>query len=390
MKNTFPTISIEEVQKILSITIKGDEANRLIIFLAMLTAYTDKDQLNIYLNAPSSSGKTYITKEIAKLFPGEDLIALNGATPTSFFYGDSKFDEKQNARIVDLERKILILYEQPDTTLQQRLRSLLSHDNKELEYRITNRTKNGANRCEKVILKGFPTTIFCSANTKMDEQEKTRSLLLSPEITEEKIRQSINRTIEEARNPGAYQKMVDNNPERQQLTNRIKAIKELKIKGILVPDDCDISYDFDKFAPHLKPRHSRDIGHILSIIAGIAMLNAWDRNYDEMEKYICATKDDKEEAFKLWASIHRTQDMGISPYVFNFFQEYIFPLTTPEKRYTNKAEIQKYYFTKTKSSIGSYQLKSSILEPLEMAGFICYDRDPIDNRKTTIRILRSI
>ena len=47
--------------------------NKLVVFLAMLSAYTDKSQFNILLNAPSSSGKTYIPIEIAKYFPPESI-----------------------------------------------------------------------------------------------------------------------------------------------------------------------------------------------------------------------------------------------------------------------------------------------------------------------------
>ena len=71
---TFKGMSLGEVADVLSLTIKFDEENKLITFLCMLSAYTDKSQINVSFNAPSSSGKTYLTTEIAKLFPDEAQI----------------------------------------------------------------------------------------------------------------------------------------------------------------------------------------------------------------------------------------------------------------------------------------------------------------------------
>ena len=49
---------------------------------------------NITLNAPSSAGKTYLTNEISKLFPKEDMIIYSKITPTAFYYSsDAKYDK---------------------------------------------------------------------------------------------------------------------------------------------------------------------------------------------------------------------------------------------------------------------------------------------------------
>lgn len=79
-------ITLREITDVLSLTIKHDDDNKLIVFLCMLSAYTDKSQMNVSLNAPSATGKTYLATEIAKLFPDEDKVVRSGASPTSFFY----------------------------------------------------------------------------------------------------------------------------------------------------------------------------------------------------------------------------------------------------------------------------------------------------------------
>ena len=69
----FRPMSIEELTRILGLTIVKDENNKLITFLCMLSTYTEEGQFNISLNSPSSTGKTYIPLEVVKLFPRKDV-----------------------------------------------------------------------------------------------------------------------------------------------------------------------------------------------------------------------------------------------------------------------------------------------------------------------------
>src|ERR1035437_2942434 len=94
----FPEMSLRELSDVLSLTIKHDEECKLITFLAMLSAYTKQDQLNVTFNAPAASGKTYITAEVAKLFPEEDKIEISGASPTALFYQKGILDNEKDTR----------------------------------------------------------------------------------------------------------------------------------------------------------------------------------------------------------------------------------------------------------------------------------------------------
>ena len=69
----FKNISTSELIEILSLTIKKDDENKVATFLVMLSAYAGDSQFNISFNAPSSTGKSFIAMEIAKLFPKEDV-----------------------------------------------------------------------------------------------------------------------------------------------------------------------------------------------------------------------------------------------------------------------------------------------------------------------------
>lgn len=89
----FKPMSSQELLDVLGITIKHDVENKLATFLCQLTAYTENAQFNISFNAPSSTGKSFIPTEIARLFPKEDVMELAYASPTSFFHMNGKYDK---------------------------------------------------------------------------------------------------------------------------------------------------------------------------------------------------------------------------------------------------------------------------------------------------------
>ena len=67
-----------------------------------------------------------------------------------------------------MEKKIVIFLDQPHFMLLERLRPLLSHDRKELQYKITDRSEKRGLRTKNV--KGYPTVIFCTGKLNPDEQ----------------------------------------------------------------------------------------------------------------------------------------------------------------------------------------------------------------------------
>ena len=75
--------------------------------------------------------------------------------------------------VVNLHQQIEVFIDQPSDALQRELRPILSHDRKELEASITDRTAKGSNRTKKVIIVGYPTTISSSVSHLLDEQEQT-------------------------------------------------------------------------------------------------------------------------------------------------------------------------------------------------------------------------
>ncbi len=389
----FKDITLQDVVNTLEPIIKHDNDNKLVTFLCMLSAYTDSSQMNVSFNSPTSTGKSYTAIQIASLFPDADKIKLSGASPTSFFHGEGIYDKERNAKIVSLERKILLLYEQPNPELQAKLRAVLSHDERELHYRITNKDKKGANRAELIIVRGFPATVFCSAGLRLDEQETSRAILLSPEVTAEKIHEGVQLQAERSADKSGFDERIEAQPERIALKNRILAIKREQVDDVVVPNPDEIVRRFNARFKTPKPRHMRDMNHLMSLIKATALLNIWQRR--RSDGMIVASQSDIDQVFELWGRLIEAQDMNVPPAVMYIYKKYILPaylekLVDPdftevmEKRLAglSRQELNAFYFRAEGSPLNDEQLRKQILPQLEASGIITQKKPQEDDKRS--------
>lgn len=387
LKEVYHPLSREELLGILGLTIKKDEVNKLITFLCCLSAYTENNQFNISFNAPSSTGKSYIPIEIASLFPNtkeeEDVIKVGYCSPTAFFHDKGNFIKELGGYCVDLERKILIFLDQPHTLLLQHLRPLLSHDEKEIHIKITDKSQRYGLKTKNVVIKGFPSVIFCSAGLKIDEQEATRFILLSPETTQDKIREGILEAIKKEADLEVYLEELNNNPKRQLLIERIKAIKEENIKEIKLLNLERIKDKFFSEHKELKPRHQRDIKRLISLIKSLALLNLWHRETENLD-IIIASDDDIEDGFRIWEEISFSQELNLPPYIYRVFVEVIILLYQQKQQGLTRKDIMQGYIKTYNRPIAEWQLRREIIPMLEMAGLVIQEQDPEDKRNKLI------
>jgi len=378
----FKPLSSQELTEILDLTIKKDNENKLITFLCLLSAYTESSQLNISFNAPSSTGKSYIPTEVAKLFPEEDVIEVGYCSPTAFFHDIGEYDKERNGYILDLSRKILIFLDQPHMLLLQHLRPLLSHDKKEIRIKIADKSQKGGIRTKNIFLKGFPSVIFCTAGLKIDEQETTRFLLLSPETDKEKIWQAIHQKIRKESDYDEYELLLEENPERKILKERIKAIKLENIKDIKIDSPEKLEENFLKKDKILKPRHQRDIGRIISLVKAFALLNLWFRN--RRGATIIATQEDIEDALRVWNAIYESQEHNLPPYIYQVFQKVILPAWEENNKGLARLDVTRKYLQVYGRVLEDWVLRQQIIPMLENSGLIIQEADPNDRRKILI------
>lgn len=393
--STFEEITTKELAKVLDLTIKHDNENKLVSFLCMLSAYTEDSQLNVSFNAPSSTGKTYIPTQVAQYFPDADVRQFGGASPTAFFHDNANFDKDRDCYINDLERKILIFLEQPNPKLQENLRPLLSHDKKEIPYKITDKNQKGSNRAKNIVIRGFPATIFCSAGMRLDEQEATRAILLSPETSIEKVQEGVHIATLRNANKAEFLAKIEASPERQQLKDRVLAIKLEHVNDIVVPDPASIERRFLNHVQSTKPRHQRDVSHLLSIIKCITLLNVWYRR--DANGSIVATQSDVDQGFEVWQKINKSQELNLPPYTYEFYKKYIVPVYVAKNAgrdrnskspnddlgVSRKEIIHRHYELENRLPNDDI-LRRQILPMLEAAGLITQEKDPYDKRNKLI------
>ncbi len=394
---SYPPITAKELVEILGTTIKHDDDNKLVALLVELSAYTEDSQLNLSFNAPSSSGKSFIPMEIAALFPQEDVIQLGYVSPTAFFHSAGEFDKEKKQYLVDLERKIIIFLDQPHTMLLEHLRPLLSHDKKEIEVQVTDKSQKHGLRTKKIILRGYPSVVFCSAGLRLDEQEATRFLLLSPEINQEKLRAGVVESLRKASDRDAYWDYTELNPPRQQLRGRIEAIKAASVKNIRITDK-DRAYIEERFfasRPMLKPRHQRDIKRLVSLIKIFALLNFWHRKNEGSG--IVANRNDIEAAFEIWDRIAVAQELNVPPFVYRIYVDVVVAAFIEKNaaRYQefvditgrlglSRQEIMTKHYDAYGRTLDATMLRQQILPMLTQAGLIYEEQDPNDKRNKLV------
>jgi hypothetical protein len=425
LSETDKKLTIEDLIDVLGSTVKHDDQNKAITFLTMLLTYTNEDQINLGFLAESSSGKSYIPLELSNYFPSEDLIKLGYASPTAFFhdYGvlmhregipvnfemkpskekvkeDLEFDKDNPSRediesvykrkmrewkellkgsyyLVDLHQKIILFLDMPHDQLLQRLRSLLSHDDKLITLKITDRREKGGLRTKTVVVKGYPTVIFCSAKFTLADQEKTRLLLLSPEISQEKLRESIALRIEKEADREDFIKRLMEDPKRKMLIERVKRIKEAKINNIVIPEEyrAFIYQQFVEDHKYLIPRHQRDISRLLALIKAHALLNFMHRK--RVDDHIIIEREDVEAGFKLYYGISEANEMGLSPEIYDIYCK-VKPFI--DEQGIDNNEFQRIYFKVFHKSLGMTR-SWEILKALTSCGLLLEDSDKEDKRK---------
>lgn len=384
--NPYREIGLEELGDILGTTIKYDRGNKIITFLVMLGTYTDEEQSNILFRAESSTGKSYIPLEIARYFPENDIRKVSYASPTSFFhkFGEKKkterFTEDKDGKqikhshtyyLVDMSRKIYIFKDMPSVVLLERLRSLLSHDEREMQIQFTNKTEKAGYRTTHIVIKGYPSVVFCTATSKVfDLQESTRFLVLSPDVETKKIKEAIMLLAKRRGNKKLFTATLNSDAKRHFLQQRVRNVKAENIADVIIPDEEQIAKDFIKSKKHLHPRHMRDFSRLLSLIKYWAVLNCWHRDKEEGEigKIIHANQTDVEVGFILYKTICEANELGISPEIYRVYKVVLEPLDNGTG--LTKEQISSGFLKIYNRPLGSRYLNKNILPNLLASGLI--------------------
>jgi hypothetical protein len=193
--------------------VKKDRPTKLSVFFAGESAYL-REPIDLFLKGESGIGKTYNVVETLRYFPQEDTWFLGGLSPKALIhdfgvllskYGEpidltekpvkpkkkqfeteeeyrealKEYDEELKAwseeirnsyTLIDLSHRILFFLESPEFNTFRMLYPILSHDTERIEYGFTDKTAKGQLRTAKVVIQGWPATIFLSTDRKYMEE----------------------------------------------------------------------------------------------------------------------------------------------------------------------------------------------------------------------------
>ena len=329
----FETLNIRDLEDILGSTIVHDNLTKSITFLVGLLNYTANDQMNLGFNAPSSTGKSHVALEVMKYFPSEDVQERGYVSPKAFYHEngtevredglplvpqseyitkgldvwiqenpkptgrtltewrDKYTLEKKRLKaewsripkklLVNLHQELLVFLDQPHDKLLRELRPLMSHDKKEITLKITDKSTTGKNATKTVTIIGYPTILFLSTRFSSDEQERTRLLMLSVDMSQDKIRDSLMLSNKRLADRDTFALGLEQNKARTLLKQRVVAIKNADIKEIIIINSDHIIDRFLEEHPTLVPRLQRDFPRLIGIIKACALLNLQDRTIED-------------------------------------------------------------------------------------------------------------
>ncbi len=376
-------IGVKEIAEYLEPIIKRDNIAKVVAFLVQFSTYLHNDQLNLIIASLSSTGKSHILLNIAKLFPQEDVLILGYSSPKAFFHELGEFDREKKKIIINLERKNLIFQDQPHPELLAKLRPILSHDRKETEIKITDKSQKGGNLTKTVLIRGFPAVSFATTYLKLDDQEITRALIISPEISQEKIEESIKLSIQEKIDK-EFIDLIEHNEGLKILRERILGFREVSkdIKRAVFVDfkEKDILNLF-KDKKNFAPKDMRNIKKFMALCECFAGLNyIFDRIKNDT---LLVRKGDVMETVKLWKEIGKYQEIGIMPFALEVYYKVILPLHK-EGLVLTKKSILKGIKEKFSASIQLWYLEQQVLPALESGGFISIEKNPQDRRQIIV------
>jgi len=354
----------EQINNVLDLFIAGDKVPKLITFLGMLSAYGDAP-LNIAESGPSGSGKSYIALQIARLFPIHDVIKVGYASPAAFFH-DHGAMRKDGTIEIDFRRKILVFLDSPHHALIERLRPVLSGDDAVINIKIADRNERLGLRTKNVQITGRPATIYCSTNSIFDAQELTRFLILSPEVSEDKLKAALTMTLRRSINAKIFEESLENNRDFQWMKKHINEVKDLNIEHVILPADVTLAIS-ERF-PTLKPRIMRDAQRICALAKAIALSNFPKRNL--RNNILSAESEDVEAAFQLWSRIGEEQSLGLSPYLLSIFKNFVIPLGIER--------IKKGLFVNTisaKTGLQEWEVRQRVIPALVNSNLLVEDRE---------------
>jgi hypothetical protein len=436
---------VEYLIQIVKKTVKCEDSLIRQILYTGLSSYIRDDPINLGIMAPTSEGKTYPVEECIKFFPREDVYKVGSMSAKTLVRDKGmlvdknlnpiedklrelkkkakrlskkneqdekeKIDEeieklyKDAKTLIDLRGKILVFLEPPDKEVWNILKPILSHDSFEIEYPFVNQTDKDGHETKKVIVRGWPSCIFCSARDEskweMWSEVKSRFLTSSPNMIPQKYQESTKLIALRKGLPNSIQQLTIISDNEINLAKQCILLIKQKINDLSIQSNNSngkisvwIPYAqlLQKELPSNKGTDVRLVKRIFSLlnIVPIVKLNLRNLLVLENEISIIADLQDLKEVLLITQSVE-----GIPQYKIDYLNNIFYPLynskTKPDsnsdgsKQEDNNGvtvrQLCEYFKHIEGKSISTDNMKKTYLNELINNGLIDYESSKIDSRQ---------
>lgn len=411
---------IKKITDYLNTQIMDDQKLVETILAVGLSAYTD-NPLNLMIKAPTSEGKTYAATRVLGLFPSSDVLLLGGMSPTALVHEqgelvDENFepletrlkelhenianckDTKQKGdlerernevlrnskNLVNLDGKILLFLDTPNWELWRKLKPILSHDARNIEFKVTDR-KSQSLHTKSTVIRGWPAVVYCSAKNeelfKDWEEIQTRFLIKSPNTDIAKYKKANLYTAIKYSTPSFAQSRFHNDDEEMDVRRIVKCIKDDLAS---LSSNCCFN-PFGELIANLLPSNEGSTMRIaekfFSICNLFTQINSENRcklNYQTHKVDDCIFTDisDIENALTLMDDPNK-----LPPHKIDFVVKVFKPsIAESIDKITTTAKLAIKYTQVYGKPITPKQILENYLDPLQAIGIVEWSEDQKDHR----------
>lgn len=336
----------------------GDDANLILTFLVMLSCKTDSP-LNLEMIGQSASGKTYMTLTARNGFPKSMCVVLAGASREAMKYDYDEIDEDGNF-IVNVDGKCIIILEKDESfAFVQRMKPLMSGDDKELIWKTPMKNEmTGEIETRDFIIRGQPAFITLSTRNPKEQEQITRQLLMTPQTSVSKVGNVVRNQLMAKARPETFTV----NPLVHTLQASMLSLRKNKVRNIFAPLLAE-------FFPSRNAQHQRDVKKVLSVIDAVSLLHSHQRpvQTDKTGTYILSSIEDNIVGLLLCDIVLRASLSGVPDDAWNTFQQ-MQTMADSKRRLTIDA-IQQWLNIHA-FSVSKSEIKEKHLPTLEDAGLI--------------------
>jgi len=302
-----------QVKRVLDRVIVGEDENKLLLFLAMVSAKMgDPLHVRVVSDKPGA-GKSHLILNVAKLIPEEMRFELGSLSPRALVHL-TKAELK-------LWGKVLIFLEEDEAKgAYGVLKPLMSGDRKRVEHMVADKDKRGRLITKRIVIEGWPTVIAATTSKETEPEIANRTWVLSPDESEEQTKRIFRHQAEMKRYPW----LKDLFEEEAELIR--VAVAWLSdpgaYDGVMIPFDHLIEF------PTNNSSFRRDRHKFERVIEASAFLHQYQRPililYNEetqdVRKYIIATFADLYIAWRLTAPSLKPTLAGLHPTALKVFE----------------------------------------------------------------------